>query len=287
VEVRYHAGNFYRPAFYEDSGDRFVRGDTVISAEKLADPNGPQETIDLMSNCGGSRIAIVNAYQGKTNSKVPKPESVEFDLGDNAEKARGNAEDYVNGFLIVDGRVWKRVHEPVLVNHADDPLVAGPEIHRRIITTEPSYKSFGAPPHFAAHRIDRIDRWECYREPEQRERLKVEARDIKVLLPDVFTFDEERNAMRRSVESFLELVGQDAWRWDRERIELFLTIRDRFQRYRGSPRVDPIEDILDVTADFMTGVHPLHERYRIPVAALGYAAALEPSIEFDVGLFPS
>lgn len=285
VEVRFHAGNFHRPAFYEDSGDWLERGDTVISVEKLVDPNGPSETIQLMANCGGSRSAIVNAYQGKVNSRVPKPESVEFDLGDNEEEARRRAEEFVSRFLVIDGRVWKRVHEPVLVNHADDPLIAWPEIHRRITTTEPTFKSFGAPPHFAAHRIDRIDRWEGYREVDRRERLNVKARDIEVLLPDAFTFDEERNAMRRSVEAFIELVGPDVWRWDRDRINRFLKIRDRFRVHLGSPQIDPIEDILEVTADFMAEVRPLCERYRIPVVALRHAATLEPSIELEIGRF--
>lgn len=288
VEVRYNDGHFYEPADYEDTGDWMVRGDTVMPADKLVDPNGPSETINLMANCGGSQTAIVNAFQGKPNSKPPKPGGVEFDLGDNETEVRRKAESYLEGILIIDGTVWRRVHEPVLVNYADDPLIAWPEIHRRIITTEPTFRSFGAPPHFSAHRIDRIDRidrWEGYRAPGNRERLKVTARDIEVLLPDAFTFDEERNAMRRSLEAFLELVGQDVWRWCRERIERFLKIRDRFQVYVASTGTDLIEDILEEASDFMVGVHPLNERYRIPVVALRYAATLEPSIDLEIGRF--
>jgi hypothetical protein len=91
--------------------------------------------------------------------------------------------------------------------------------------------------------------------------------------------------MRRSLEAFLELVGQDVWRWCRERIERFLKIRDRFQVYVASTGTDLIEDILEEASDFMVGVHPLNERYRIPVVALRYAATLEPSIDLEIGRF--
>jgi hypothetical protein len=286
IEVRYNAGHFYRPDAYE-GGDWMSRGDTVMSADKLVDPNGPAAVIQFMANCGGSNAAIVNAFQGKPNSKPPKPSGVEFDLGDNEIEARRNAETYLEGILVIDGRVWRRCHEPVLVNHADDPLIAWPEIHRRIVTIEPTFDSFGAPPHFSAHRIDRVDRWEGYREPDGRERLKVKSRALQILIPDAFSFDEERNAMRRSVEAFLELVGQDAWRWDRERVARFVDVRDRFQTYLAGNGAALIEDILEEASDFMEGVRPLHERYRIPVIALKYAATLEPTIELEIGRFPA
>ncbi|MCV9963976.1 hypothetical protein OIU34_19030 [Pararhizobium sp. BT-229] len=285
VEVRYSAGRFFVPGVRDRFGEQFE----TMKAGDLTEPNGPHTVLKLMAGgeYGRFMTAVTNAFQGKANPKLPTPSSIELDLGDTMEVSRNAAERKIDGLLVVDGTVWVRVDEPVLVNYADDPLVAGPKIHHGISLQEPTFQTFGAPPNFAAHRIDRTDRWEAYRQPVGKERLQVEARHIEVLLPDAFVFDEERNAMRRAVEAVLELIGPDAWQWDRERIERFLKIRDRFQVHLDNPAVEPIEDILESIPDFLVGLHPRHERHRAAFAGVKYAASLEPSINLDFGRLPS
>jgi hypothetical protein len=93
--------------------------------------------------------------------------------------------------------------------------------------------------------------------------------------------------MQRAVEAVLELIGPDAWQWNRERIVRFLKIRDRFHVYLDNPTVEPIEDILESIPDFLVGLQPLHERHRAAFAGVKHAVSLEPSIDLDFGRFPS
>ncbi|MCZ7861409.1 hypothetical protein O9X98_08365 [Agrobacterium salinitolerans] len=283
VEVRYSAGRFFVPGVR----DRFDQHFEAMKAGDLIDPNGAHSVLKLLAGGDHGRFmaAVTNAFQGKANPKLPNPASVEFDLGDTMEVSRRAAERKIENLLVVDDTVWVSVDEPVLVNYADDPLIAGPKIHRGISLYEPTFGNFGAPPNFAAHRIGRTDRWESYRQPVGKERLRLEARDIEILIPEAFIFDEERNAMRRAVEAVLVLIGPDAWRWDRVRLERFLEIRDRFRVYLSNPAAEPIEDILESIPDFLEGVHPRRERHREAFVAAKYVTSLEPSIRLDFGNF--
>jgi hypothetical protein len=284
VEVRYFSGRFYVPGVR----NRFDQHFEVITAGDLIETNGPHSVLKLMAGVDHGRLmtAVTNAFQGKANPKLPAASLIELDLGNTMEVSRTAAERLIEGLLVINGSVWVGCDEPVLVNYADDPLVAWPKIHHGICLQEPTFRTFGAPPNFAAHRIGRTDRWVAYRHPGGREELQVEAQNIEVLIPDAFVFDEERNAMRRAVESVLELTGPEACQWDGAQVDRFLKIRDRFRVYLLKTSIEPIEDILESCSDFLAALYPLHEKYRTAFAAVKFARSLEPSINLSFGNFP-
>jgi hypothetical protein len=282
IDTRYYDGGFYTSAGYADG--------RPLRADDLTNPNGPPSVYHLLSDgdYGGRYIkAIESAFQGKPNPKLPKPSAIEFDIGDTKVAALATAQQSLDGLLVIDGAVWKQVHEPVLVTIPPDPLISWPEIYRRVMVKEPTFTLLGAPPHFVALRMDSVDKWEKYRAPIGKERVKVEVRNIEIHLPNTLAFDEERNAMSRAVEAFLQLLGPDAWKWETNRIVDFTKIRDRYQVFLGAPKADPIENILEAIPDFLTDLQPLHERYRAAFVAVKYATSLEPSIDLEFGVFPS
>lgn len=282
VEIRYFNGGFYESGGYSDG--------RPLLADTLVDTKGPKSVYYLLSNSDyGSRYgkAIEGAFQGKANPKLPKPSTIEFEIGDTRTHSLALAQKKLDGLLVINNEVWKRIHEPVLVTVPPDPLISWPEIYRRVMVKEPTFASLGAPPHFVALRMDSVAKWEAYRQPVGKERLTVQAGDIEVLLPKTLAFDEERNAMSRAVEAFLQLVGPDAWKWDMSRIDRFAKIRDRYHAYLENPAVHPIEDIVEAIPDFLDGLQPLHEGHRAAFVAVKYATSLEPSIDLAFGNFRS
>lgn len=282
VEIRFYNGGFYKSGGYADG--------RPLRAADLTESNGPRSVHFLLSNGEyGSRYgkAIERAFQGKSNPSLPKPSTIEFEIGDTRVSSLMAAQKALDDLLVIDNAVWRKVHEPVLVTVPPDPLISWPEIYRRVMVKKPTFFSLGAPPHYVALRMDNVEKWENSRTPVGNERLKVQVRDIEVHLPNTLAFDEERNAMSRAVEAFLHLIGPDAWQWDRDRIDRFTKIRDRYQIYLGNPAIDPIEDILEAIPDFLEGVYPRRERYRAAFVAVKYATSLEPSIDLEFGRFPS
>lgn len=276
MSVRYWQGRFFKCVQIATTNGEFK----TLASSLLVDPNGPHDICSLMADDYSSRsLSSVNAaFAGRANPKPPLAGNVELDLGTDEERKRMEADRKVGGLLVIEGEIWSEIDEPVLFNRAEDPSIAWPKIRRGIGLWSPTFGNFGAPPNAMAYRIGDTEAWIGYREPRDREALQLEAHEIEVLIQEAFVFDQERNAMRRAVETFLELLGPDAWRWDADRASLFRSVRDAFRTHLASPGEYPVEDILQILPAFLADLQPLHVRYRDAFTAVKFAGSLEPTV---------
>jgi hypothetical protein len=208
---------------------------------------------------------------------------VELDLGDNHDERREAAEARLERVLLIDGDIWRRIHEPTLAVRADGPATFEPQIQRLVLTHEPRFATFGAPPEAAAHRIDQSDRWGRFRAPVGKETLRICSEDLQVEMPEVFGFDPVRNTMLRAVEAFVSLFGPEIHRWDDELVSAYIGIRNRLNLHLERPSASLIEDIVEDVPPILARIDRRTEGFRTVSRACACALEEEPSIQIEIG----
>lgn len=276
--VRYYEGQFYQSAVqtWRNQGLDEVPG----AGSLVINPNQKSQAAALYSGETQGRFfdAVHQLLNGRKPQKRPAAK-VEFDLGDDHAERRLAAEARLERLLVIDNDIWLRIHEPTLAVRADAPMSYEPQIQRIVLTEEPRFKNFGAPPDAVAHRIDQTDRWLRYREPAGKETLRICAEDIRVEMPEAFCFDPVRNAMLRATEAFVELFGPEIHTWNDHLISAFVEIRNRLRAHLANPAAYPIEDIAEDIPPVLARIERRTEAFRTVWRACEFALAEEPSIE--------
>lgn len=281
--VRCHEGQFYESAVqtWRNQGLAEVSGATSL----IIRPNQKSQAAAVFTGEVGGRHfdAVEHHLMGRKPQKRPDARDVEFELCDDHDERRAAAEARLERVLLIDGDIWRRIHEPTLAVTADGPSVFEPQIQRIVLTVDPRFATFGAPPDAVAHRIDQEDRWDRYRDPVGKETLRICSTDIRVEMPEAFGFDPIRNAMLRAVEAFVSLFGPEIHEWDHELISAYVGIRDRLRSHLASPSACAIEDIVEEVPPLLARLGRRTEAYRTVSRACDYALAEEPSISIEIG----
>jgi hypothetical protein len=276
--VRYHDGRFYQSASqtWRNQGLDEVPG----AASLVVNPHPKSHAAALYSGETHGRFfdAVHHFLHSQRTQKRPSAQKIEFDLGDDHVERRMAAETRLERLLVIENDIWLRIHEPTLAVRADRPMSFEPQVQRIILTEEPRFENFGAPPDAVAHKIDQTDLWLSYREPTGKEALRICADNIRVEMPEAFSFDPVRNAMLRSVEAFVLLLGPEIHVWDDELVVNYLSIRNKLRFHIVNPALCPVENIAVDIPPILARIESKTEAYRTVSRACDYALAKEPSI---------
>lgn len=235
----------------------------------------------------------------------PAPETIEHVLSNDRERRevlfRAVAEDIV----IIDGAVWSRVSEPVVViqdevkppNAVWNGMVE--TVACAISTSRPSYGarfvsgnigiSIDLP---GTSTVYSISDWEeaiaaharIVHPVRQRYELVRYFENVEIHDPSVLRFDPVCNPVSRTVAYALEAFGKDMATWSRGETNLYLDIREALTDFETSGDVPSLERAVELLTAFMDRSVSLHSGANARVRQLLARWTLDDAgIAFDVG----
>lgn len=251
--ARYYDGSFMVPA------TKLQRDKDSFGIENIAGNgkfDGDTFGFDL-SNLMGYPLATdewhaVSKLLGKRPEKQPEPSDIKQTVSSDEEKRRAIAEDVAESLVCVDGVVYRRVEEPVLVvsNHLwrdkpqvtlgvgfgkrrlgqpidlDEGIAVGDPLNTRffplseIAVAEEAAESFGLP---VERQIDG---------------------DPAILVSSVFGFDRDAEIGVRTVEYTIEALKPGIARFDKPTIEAWLSVREPFDVWKRTGDMAIVEGLV-------------------------------------------
>jgi hypothetical protein len=202
---------------------------------------------------------------------APDAHRVAAFLGGSYAEMRSEAERNAGGLVIIDGRVYHKVFEPVL-----RMAIGGGGLESEIHLRSPHYdrqrrfdfSAIGSPKRTLLYRIDQTDEFEH----EFRRRAAAGAGrpqplalfdEVQVIDPEVFTFAPAENAAARTLGHLVHEYGYEPLHnWESGALAEFLDLRERYFAYIADERSADVEALLG-DAERIVGSQPtmLDQRY--------------------------
>lgn len=192
-------------------------------------------------------------------------------LGGSYAEMRAEAERNAGGLVIIDGKVYNRVFEPVL-----HMAIGGNNLLSEVHLRSPHFdrqrrhesNGIGSPKKTLLYRLDQADELG----DEFRRRTAAGGGgphpltlfdEVQVIDPEVFVFAPAENAAARTLGHLVHEYGYEPMhRWERNALREFLDLRDRYFAYVADESGEDVETLL-AEAERIVGSQPtmLDQRY--------------------------
>jgi hypothetical protein len=185
--------------------------------------------------------------EGK-RQKRPRADTILASLGSTYDEMRTLAEKHASGLRIIDGKVYRKIDEPVFTFRGQlrEEIV----IHIGDTCFDKDYRHEGAvrgPFETAFVRLGDVNAAveKAMRIALNRANIRYRFMDLRIEIPEAFTFDEAENTVARGVGKMIyEYARVSPLCWDRTALSDFIDIHRDYLAYLEEPDGFDITDIM-------------------------------------------
>jgi hypothetical protein len=250
-QVRTYDGGFIVPATKLQRDAEKFTAEMLTDVSKLDEMAARGIAVMLGISLSDQAWHDIAKYTGPEPTGRPDTKDIKTLVSSNEETARAVAEEVAAGLVSIDGILYKRVYEPVLAvsNHI---LRGTPSVSVSIHTGS---RRFGTPidldegihvgdplntKFFTLTDMDRaLEIAHAHGNPVD---VQIDG-EPNIIIPSAFAFDTEFEAAVRTAEYAYEGLKAGIARFDRQTIECWMNIRERYWTYLKTGDRSIIEDL--------------------------------------------